>query len=95
MANKRIIMTKHAAERMLERKMSISDIERFLEKCVRISDKVSGAILCIYKQGSGKYYTLVIDEDDGQTTILTGYASAKWQIEQYHKVKKDGRTKVH
>jgi hypothetical protein len=92
---KRIILSKHAAERLLERKMSIPNIRKFLEKGVRIPDKVSGAILCIYKQGQGRYYTLVVDEGDAQATIITGYSSANWQVEQYHKVKKDERAKVH
>ena len=75
----------------MERNIPISEIRRMVEKGVRIEDKNSGAILCIYKESQGNYYTLVIDEEEGQVTVITAYESGPWQIEQYHKVKKNDR----
>ena len=85
---RKLILTKHASERLLERKIPLKDIQNMLKKCVRIEDRESGATLCIYKESSAQYYTLVLDEMPDQTTIITAYESGKWQIEQYQKVKK-------
>lgn len=94
MAGKSIILTKHAAERLLERHIPIKTIEKMLKKAVRIADKESDAILCIYKESQHKYYTLVISEEADQITIITAYESGKWQIDQYQKVKKDEHSKM-
>ncbi|MEW5996876.1 MAG: DUF4258 domain-containing protein [Candidatus Micrarchaeota archaeon] len=88
MRNKRMIMTKHAADRLLERKMPIAEVRAIVEKGVRLEDKVSGATLCVYKQKADKYYTLVLEEEEDRIIIITGYESSRWQVEQYHKVKK-------
>ncbi len=90
---KKVIFTKHAAERLFERQLPFAEIRKMLEKGVRIEDKESGATICVYKSKKA-YYTLVIDEAPDQVAIITAYESGKWQIEQYHKVKKHERSKV-
>jgi len=81
-------MTKHAADRLLERKMAMAEVEDIIGKGVRLEDKVSGATLCVYKRKPDKYYTLVLEEEEDRVIIITGYESSRWQVEQYHKVKK-------
>ena len=68
---------------------------RMVENGIRLDDRESGAVLRIYKEKPNSYYTLVTDEKGGQATIITAYESSAWQIEQYHKVKKHERPKIH
>jgi len=90
----RLIMTKHASEKLLERGMSASLIRKIAEKGVRIEDRESGAMLRIYKEKTGKFYTLVTDEEKGQITVITCYESSAWQAEFCKKVKKNERSKM-
>lgn len=94
MNKKRLVFTKHAAEKLLERNVPVNRIRQMVEKAVRIEDKVSGATLRIYKEATGNFYTVVTAEGDGQITVITCYESSVWQIEAYKKVKKDERAKM-
>lgn len=92
--DKKVILTKHASERLLERKIPLRTIFAMLQKGVRMEDGETGAVLYVYKQKGNKFHTLVADETDAQITIITSYESSIWQIRNYKKVKKDGRSKV-
>ena len=94
MKGKRVIFTKHASERLLERGIPIRTIFAMLQKGIRIADRETGAVLYVYKQKGSKFHTLVADETDTQITIITSYESSIWQIANYKKVKKDGRAKM-
>lgn len=94
MPGKQLIFTKHASERLLERKIPLKDIEKMLKKGVRVQDPETGQTLCVYKEKATQYYTLVVEEEPEQIIIITAYVSGKWQIEKYEKVKKDERSKM-
>jgi hypothetical protein len=94
MSEKPFILTKHAAEKLLERNIPLKDIQKMLKKGVRLGDPETGQTLCIYKEKATQYYTLVLEEGSDQITIITAYLSGKWQIEQYLKVKKHERSKM-
>jgi hypothetical protein len=94
MADKRVIFTIHATNRLLERKISLADISTILKRGARLGDPKTGETLCIYKVGTDQYYTLVIEEDSEQITIITAYCSSNWQVEQYQKVKKHEHSKM-
>lgn len=85
---KRLILTKHAAGRLLERNIPAARLGKMIEKGVRLEDKETGAVLRVYKEKHGKHYTLVVDEKEDQIAVITAYESSVWQIEQYRKVKK-------
>lgn len=88
MKDKKLILTKHAADRFLEREIPLELIRKMLKRGVRLEDPDgSGKILCIYKESKRKHYTLVIDETPQQTTIITGYESSAWQVRYYQKNK--------
>jgi hypothetical protein len=93
MADKRVIFTIHATNRLLERRITLTDISTILKKGARLGDPKTGETLCIYKVETGQYHTLVIEEDPEQITIITAYCSSNWQIEQYKKVKKHEHSK--
>ena len=61
MADKRVIFTIHATNRLLERKITLADISTILKKGARLGDLKTGETLCIYKVGTGQYHTLVIE----------------------------------
>jgi hypothetical protein len=65
------------------------------KKGVKLEDKDTGASLCVYKEDKDRYYTLVIEETSNPITIITAYTPGKWQIKQYHKVKKYDHTKMY
>ena len=88
MSDKKLILTKHAADRFLERGIAIELIRKMLKKGIRVEDPdESGKILCIYKENKRKHYTLVIDETPQQITIVTGFESSVWQARYYQKNK--------
>ncbi len=87
-------MSKHAAERFMERRIPLREIEKMLKEGVRAVDPQTNSCLCIYKHKSGGYFTLVLDDLAEPVTIITAYESSVWQIGQYKKVKKNGAKKV-
>jgi len=91
MAGKTLRYTRHAAEKLLERHITDRTVGKAVEKGARLLDKESGATLCIYKEKTGKFYTVVIEEKDDQVEIITCYESSVWQAEYCRKVKKNGK----
>jgi|GEM_PF-3048859 len=94
MAGKTIRYTQHAAEKLLERHITDKTVRKAVEKGARLLDKESGATLCIYKEKTGKFYTVVTEEKNNQVEIITCYESSLWQAEYCRKVKRDGRRKM-
>ena len=90
---KQLILTKHAAERFLQRRIQASDIEKMLDKGVRLRDPESNAVLCIYRDKE-RFLTIVFDEDEEKIAVITAYDSSKWQIEQFERVKKNECNKM-
>ena len=89
---KRILLSKHALERFLERDIDENKIKKYLQKGIIIPNYEMGRMLCIYKDKKS-YITLVIEEGKNQIVIITGFPSSAWEIQKYKKVKKYGRKK--
>ena len=94
MAGKTLRYTLHAAEKLLERHITDRTVRKAVEKGTRLLDKESGATLCIYKERTGKFYTVVIDEKGDQAEIITCYESSVWQAEYCRKVRRNEHRKV-
>jgi hypothetical protein len=94
MAGKAPRYTRHAAEKLLERHITDRTVRNAVGRGARLQDKGSGATLCIYKEKRGKFYTVVIEEKDGQVEIITCYESSMWQAEYFRKVRKNEHGKV-
>jgi len=94
MTGKRWLVTKHANEKILERRIPVGTVRNAVEKGVQIEDKASGAMLHVYKERAGKFYTVVAEEKGTVITIITCYESSWWQVGQYRLVKKNERAKM-
>ena len=94
MAGKTLRYTRHAAEKLLERHITNKTVGKAVERGARLLDKESGATLCIYKEKTGKFYTVVIEEKGDQVEVITCYESSVWQAEYCRKVRKNGHGKL-
>ncbi len=93
MNGKRIFLTSHANERLIERKIPPQILPKIIKNGVRVQDAISDATLCIYNYKK-VYYTLVMVEKPEEFRVITIYESSEWQIKQFNKVKRNENPKM-